>query len=172
MKHVTLYTDGACEGNPGPGGWAAILSYKQHVREISGGVPASTNNRMELVAAVEALRSLRERCEVELFTDSQYVRTGISEWLLEWKQRGWKTKERKPIKNLELWRQLDDEAAKHKVIWHWVKGHAGHDFNERCDFLAKQEIETIRQKIPPEKLKSLLEKFRERSELIGANGGA
>ena len=165
MKTVTLYTDGACEGNPGPGGWAAILTYKQYVREISGGVPASTNNRMELMAAVEGLRSLREPCEVRLFTDSQYVRNGISEWLREWKQRGWKTKERKPVKNLELWQQLDAEAAKHNVIWHWLKGHAGHDFNERCDLLAKQEIETIRGKSPPNELNSLVEKFKQGAEL-------
>lgn len=170
MKHITLYIDGACEGNPGPGGWAAILTYKQHVREITGGVPASTNNRMELQAAVEGLRSLREPCSVELFTDSQYVRIGVFEWLSEWKTRGWRTKDKKPVKNAELWRELDAESEKHEVSWHWLKGHAGHDLNERCDLLARREISKIREKVPPDELKLMLEQFKQRLEPAGSDG--
>lgn len=159
MKLVTLYTDGACEGNPGPGGWAAILKYNGHVKEISGGVAVSTNNRMELQAALEGLRSLREPCEVRLFTDSQYVRTGISEWLVDWKTRGWRTKDKKPVKNAELWRALDEQAARHSVHWCWVKGHSGDDINERCDLLAKHEIMKVRESISPTELRTLLDQF-------------
>jgi ribonuclease HI len=170
MKLVTLYTDGACEGNPGPGGWAAVLKYNDHVKEISGGVPVSTNNRMELQAAVEALRSLREPCEVRLFTDSQYVRTGISEWLDDWKTRGWRTKDKKPVKNAELWRELDKQASRHSVHWCWVKGHAGDDMNERCDLLARHEIMKVRQKIAPTELKALLDEFQQQSQSVISAG--
>jgi ribonuclease HI len=170
MKKITLYSDGACEGNPGPGGWAAILMYKQHQREICGGAPATTNNRMELQAAVEGLRALREPCEVEFFTDSQYVRTGISEWLKDWKARGWKTKDKKAVKNEELWRQLDAESAKHEITWKWLKGHAGHEMNERCDLLARTEILKLRQQLKPDQLRALLEEFKQTLDPADLNG--
>jgi ribonuclease HI len=160
MKRVTLYSDGACEGNPGPGGWAAIVTYKQHEREICGGAPATTNNRMELQAAVEGLRALREPCEVEFFTDSQYVRTGISEWLKDWKARGWKTKDKKAVKNEELWKQLDAESAKHEITWKWLRGHSGDAMNERCDDLARSEILKIHQQFKPDQLQTLLDEFK------------
>lgn len=160
MKSITVYSDGGCEGNPGPGGWAAILTYNHHVREISGGSPATTNNRMELQAAVEALRTLHEPCAVEFFTDSQYLRTGISEWLKDWKTRGWKTKAKQPVKNADLWKALDVASAPHHIKWKWVKGHAGHDRNERCDVLAKAEILKIRQHLKLYQLKALLAEFK------------
>ena len=170
MKKVILYSDGACEGNPGPGGWAVVLTYGTHQREICGGVPATTNNRMELMAAVEGLRALKESCEVEFFTDSQYVQNGISEWLKAWKNRGWKTKEKRPVKNEDLWRDLDVEAAKHQMTWSWLKGHAGHEMNERCDLLARNEILKIRQKLSPEQLKTLLEEFKRSCSDSDSNG--
>jgi ribonuclease HI len=170
MKKVVVYSDGACEGNPGPGGWAAILTYGQHTREISGGLPATTNNRMELKAAVEALRALKEPCEIEFFTDSQYVQNGISEWLKDWKGRGWKTKEKKAVKNEELWKELDAEAAKHEVSWKWLKGHAGHEMNERCDLLARTEILKIKHKFNPDQLKTFLEEFKQSLEPTDLNG--
>lgn len=157
---MTVYSDGACECNPGPGGWAVILKYREHVKEISGGSPVMTNNRMELKAAVEGLRALKERCEVEFFTDSKYVQSGISEWLKEWKARGWRTKGKKAVKNEELWRELDLESARHKISWKWLKGHAGHAMNERCDLLARTEISKIRQQFNSVQLKSLLEEFK------------
>jgi ribonuclease HI len=164
MKKVVLYSDGACEGNPGPGGWATILTYGSHQREIAGGVPATTNNRMELKAALEGLKVLKEPCEVEFFTDSQYVQNGISEWLKDWKNRGWKTKDKKAVKNEDLWRELDAESAKHQITWRWLKGHAGHEMNERCDLLARNEILKLRQKFNPEQLKALLEDFKRSSD--------
>jgi ribonuclease HI len=170
MKNVVLYSDGACEGNPGPGGWAAILTYGPHQKEIAGGVPATTNNRMELTAAVEGLKALKEPCEVEFFTDSQYVQNGISEWLKDWKIRGWKTKDKKAVKNEDLWRELDAESVKHKITWRWLKGHAGHEMNERCDLLARNEILKIRQKFSPEQLKALLEEFKRNSDDAAQNG--
>lgn len=170
MKKVVLYSDGACEGNPGPGGWAAVLTYGQHVREISGGVPATTNNRMELKAAVEGLKALKEPCEVEFLTDSQYVRSGISEWLKDWKMRGWKTKDKKAVKNEDLWKELDAESVKHQITWKWLKGHAGHEMNERCDLLAKTEILKIRQQFNPEQLKTVLEEFKHNSDITDLNG--
>ncbi len=170
MKKVVLYSDGACEGNPGPGGWAVVLTYGQHQREIAGGVPATTNNRMELKAAVEGLKALNARCEVEFFTDSQYVQNGISEWIRGWKVRGWKTKDKKAVKNEDLWRELDAESAKHLVTWRWLKGHAGHEMNERCDLLAKKEILKIRQSYSPEKLKSSLGEFRRILAAADSNG--
>jgi len=170
MKTVTLYSDGACEGNPGPGGWAAILTYQEHVKEISGGSPATTNNRMELQAAVEGLRALKETCEIEFFTDSKYVQSGISEWLKDWKVRGWKTKEKKAVKNEELWRALDVESAKHQISWKWVKGHAGNDMNERCDLLARTEILKIRQQFKPDQLKALLEELKRSVDPVELNG--
>ena len=136
MKKVCIYTDGACSGNPGPGGWAAILSYNGHERELSGGEPATTNNRMELIAAISALEALKEPCEVELWTDSQYLARAVNEgWLAGWKRRGWRRKEGE-LKNPELWQALDTLLARHKVSFNWLKGHDGHEYNERCDALA------------------------------------
>jgi len=137
---VRIYTDGACKGNPGPGGWGALLRYGDHERELWGGDPATTNNRMELLAVIRALESLKRRCEVEVYTDSQYVRNGITTWMADWKRRGWKTADRKPVKNMDLWQRLDTLAADHHVRWHWVRGHAGHDGNERADQLANRGV--------------------------------
>ena len=144
MRRTTIYTDGACLGNPGPGGWAALLVDDGSRREISGYEPATTNNRMELRAAVEALRALEEPSQVDLHTDSQYLRNGMSEWLARWKRNGWRTADRKPVKNVDLWQQLDGLAARHDVRWHWVRGHAGHPENERCDALANEAIRRAR----------------------------
>lgn len=138
---VTLYTDGACKGNPGPGGWGALLSYGERTRELCGGEAATTNNRMELMAAIEGLKALNRRCQVDLYTDSQYVRKGITEWMAGWKKNGWKTAARKPVKNEDLWRALDEQVARHDIRWHWVKGHSGVPGNERADALANLGIE-------------------------------
>ena len=163
MKHVLIYSDGGCDGNPGPGGWAAILRYGPRTREISGGQTATTNNRMELTAAIEALRALKEPCRVTFFTDSEYLRKGISQWVKRWKARNWKTLEKTPVKNQELWRQLDALASEHQVAWHWLKAHAGHPQNERCDRLARREIEHIKKKFTRAQLASFLDQFRARS---------
>jgi ribonuclease HI len=141
MKHVSIYTDGACRGNPGPGGWGALLQYGGNAREICGGENPTTNNRMELTAAIRALASLREPCSVDLHTDSEYVRRGITEWLPRWKKNGWRTADRKPVKNADLWQALEEAAAPHHIAWHWVKGHAGHPGNERADQLANLGID-------------------------------
>ena len=133
---VTVFTDGACRGNPGPGGWGAILIAGRHEKEICGGEPSTTNNRMELMAAIQALEALTKPCKVELHTDSTYVMKGISEWIHNWKKRGWKTADKKPVKNEDLWRRLDQARLRHEVDWRWVKGHAGHEFNEHADALA------------------------------------
>jgi ribonuclease HI len=135
---VVIYTDGACSGNPGPGGWGAVLMSGGHEKDLWGGEPLTTNNRMELMAAIQALEALKKPCKVELHTDSQYVRNGISEWIKGWKARGWKTAAKDPVKNEDLWRRLDDARAKHDVDWRWVKGHNGHPLNERADALARQ----------------------------------
>ena len=135
---VVIYTDGACSGNPGPGGWGAILIHGTSEKELAGGELATTNNRMELMAAIQALEALNRPCRVELHTDSQYVRTGISEWLPGWKARGWKTAAKAPVKNEDLWRRLDAARARHTVDWRWVKGHNGHVMNERADALARK----------------------------------
>ncbi|UAA37233.1 ribonuclease HI [Paraneptunicella aestuarii] len=137
MKTIQIYTDGSCLGNPGPGGYGAILVYKKYRKELAGGFNLTTNNRMELLAAIKALESLKEACQVELTTDSQYVKNGINQWINNWKKRGWKTADKKPVKNQDLWQALDHEVSKHKVNWHWVKGHSGHPENERCDELAR-----------------------------------
>ena len=137
---VIIHTDGACSGNPGPGGWGAILQYGDKARELSGGELATTNNRMELMAAIQALEALKKPCKVELHTDSTYVMKGISEWIHAWKRRGWKTADNKPVKNDDLWRRLDEARARHDVHWRWVKGHAGHELNERADELARQGL--------------------------------
>lgn len=137
-KRVVIHTDGACSGNPGPGGWGAILEYDGREKELSGGEAATTNNRMELTAAIEALRALKAGASVELHTDSEYLKKGITEWILGWKRNGWKTAAKKPVKNAELWQAIDALAAKHDIDWRWVRGHAGHDLNERADELARQ----------------------------------
>jgi ribonuclease HI len=141
MKTVEIYTDGACMGNPGPGGWGALLRYDGREKELSGHVPATTNNRMELQAAIEALNALTAPCKIELYTDSQYVRRGITEWLPQWKARGWKTADRKPVANRELWEILELAALPHEINWHWVRGHDGHPDNERVDRLARMAAE-------------------------------
>lgn len=141
---VVIYTDGACRGNPGPGGWGAILMSGANEREICGGELATTNNRMELIAAIEALNALKRPCRVELHTDSQYVRNGISEWLRIWKARGWRTTSKGAVKNEDLWRRLDEARTRHDVDWRWVKGHNGHPLNERADALARKGmLETL-----------------------------
>jgi len=145
MKSVIIYTDGGCEGNPGPGGWGAVVRCGESVREISGGELATTNNRMELLAAISALASLTERSEVSLFTDSQYVKNGITQWISGWKRKGWITSTKEPVKNVDLWKRLDAVVAQHRVTWKWVKGHAGNVDNERCDGLAGREIAKLKQ---------------------------
>jgi ribonuclease HI len=135
---VTIYTDGACKGNPGPGGWGALIVWRDHEKELCGGEAATTNNRMELTAVIRALEALRRGCDVELYTDSQYVKNGIESWIHTWKKNGWKTADRKPVKNAELWRELDALAAAHRVRWHWVRGHNDHPGNERADALANR----------------------------------
>ena len=139
-ERVVIFTDGSCRGNPGPGGWGAILTMGGHEREIWGGDPATTNNRMELTAAIEALDALKRPCHVELHTDSQYVRNGITQWLSLWKARGWRTMSKGAVKNEDLWRRLDEARLRHEVDWRWVKGHAGHPMNERADGLARKGL--------------------------------
>ncbi len=141
MKSVTVYTDGACRGNPGPGGWGAILRYGDNIRELQGGEHQTTNNRMELRAAIEALGALKEPCRVALYTDSRYVQDGITRWLPDWRRRGWLTWAKKPVKNQDLWMQLDEAVQRHDVDWRWVKGHAGDPGNERADALANRGLE-------------------------------
>ncbi len=141
---VIIFTDGACSGNPGPGGWGAILTAKGREREICGGEAHTTNNRMEMMAAIRALGALNRPCRVELHTDSQYLRQGVTEWLAGWKARGWKTADKKPVKNEDLWRELDLARSRHQVNWRWVKGHAGHPMNERADALARRGLQEAR----------------------------
>lgn len=137
MTHVTIYTDGACSGNPGPGGWGAILVHGKNRKELSGGEVETTNNRMELQAAIEALNALKRPCRVDLYTDSVYVRDGITKWIEGWQRNGWRTSAKKPVKNAELWQDLQAALKPHDIDWHWVKGHAGHPENERADELAR-----------------------------------
>jgi ribonuclease HI len=144
MKKITIHTDGACLGNPGPGGWAALLSNGEVTREIHGGEPDTTNNRMEMTAAIAGLSALKEPCQVSLTTDSEYLRLGITQWIKNWVRNGWRTAARKPVKNADLWQQLQQLVEIHQVKWFWVKGHAGHPENERCDELASQEAERYR----------------------------
>jgi ribonuclease HI len=144
MKRVEIFTDGACSGNPGPGGWGVVLRYNGHIRELSGGEALTTNNRMELTAAIEALNALKEPCTVDLYTDSNYLREGISGWIDGWKRNGWRTADRRPVKNAELWQALDAARQRHRVTWHWVRGHAGHAENERADALARQGMAPFR----------------------------
>ncbi len=144
MSHVIVHTDGACKGNPGPGGWGAILQAGGKTKEMCGGEPLTTNNRMELLAAIMALEALTRPCKVDLHTDSKYVMDGITKWIHGWKARGWKTADKKPVKNDDLWKRLDIARTRHEVKWHWVKGHAGHALNERADQLANLGIEKMR----------------------------
>lgn len=140
MKKVTIYTDGGCKPNPGAGGWAAILNYEEKVRELAGGERHTTNNRMEMTAAIAALSVLKEPCRVDLYTDSQYLRRGITEWMKKWKINGWRTVSKKPVLNDDLWKTLDGLQSLHQIEWHWLEGHAGHPQNERCDELAGEQV--------------------------------
>jgi ribonuclease HI len=142
--HVVIHTDGACSGNPGPGGWGAILFWGDHEKQMKGGEPMTTNNRMELMAAISALETLKRPCAVDIHTDSQYLRNGIMQWIHGWKKNGWRTASKEPVKNVDLWKRLDAALHTHKVRWHWVKGHAGHDLNERADQLAREAIKEMR----------------------------
>jgi len=146
---VEIFTDGACRGNPGPGGWGAILRYGEVEKELSGGEPATTNNRMEMTAAIAGLEALKRPCRVRLYTDSQYLRDGIMQWLAGWKARGWRTADKKPVKNVDLWQRLDAAAAPHQVEWLWVRGHAGHPENERADALARAAVPVVTLAQPP-----------------------
>jgi ribonuclease HI len=141
MKKITIYTDGACSGNPGPGGWGAVLTSGKHEKEIFGGEKDTTNNRMELTAAIKALQIIKQKSHVDLYTDSTYVRDGITKWIFNWKKNGWKTANKKPVKNADLWQELDLSIAQHEVHWHWVKGHAGDVGNEKADSLALKGVE-------------------------------
>jgi ribonuclease HI len=138
MTKVAIWTDGACSGNPGPGGWGAVLTYDGHEKDLCGGEQLTTNNRMELTAAIMALEALKRPCEIDLHTDSQYVKGGVTGWINGWKRNGWKTADKKPVKNVDLWQRLDEATKRHQVNWHWVKGHAGNEMNERADELARQ----------------------------------
>lgn len=140
MKHIDMFTDGACSGNPGPGGWGVLLRYGRHEKEINGGVSLTTNNRMELQAVIEGLLSLKNKCHVTIHTDSKYVMDGVTKYLVGWKARGWKTPDRKDVKNIDLWKTLDDLLPRHQIDWTWVKGHNGHIENERADALARAGI--------------------------------
>jgi ribonuclease HI len=144
LSNVIIHTDGACKGNPGPGGWGAILQAGGKTKEMCGGEPLTTNNRMELMAAIQALEALTRPCKVDLHTDSKYVMDGITSWIHGWKARGWKTADKKPVKNDDLWKRLDAARSRHDVKWHWVKGHAGHELNERADQLANRGIAEMR----------------------------
>jgi len=143
LKAVEIFTDGACKGNPGPGGWGAVLRYGEHEKELFGGAADTTNNRMELQAAIEALASLKRPCHVVLTTDSQYLRQGILQWMAGWKRNGWKTAAKKPVKNMDLWQALDEQVARHEIEWRWVKGHSGHPGNEQADRLANRGVEEL-----------------------------
>ena len=144
QPHVTIHTDGACSGNPGPGGWGAILTFGDREKELKGGEAHTTNNRMELMAAIAALEALTRPCRVDLYTDSQYLRGGITGWIHGWKKNGWRTADKKPVKNVDLWQRLDEALKRHTVQWHWVRGHAGHPENERADALAREAIVAVR----------------------------
>ncbi|PCI60987.1 MAG: ribonuclease HI [Gammaproteobacteria bacterium] len=141
QKEVEIFTDGSCLGNPGPGGYGAVLKYKDNTKELSQGYQLTTNNRMEMLATIVALQSLKEACQVTLTTDSQYVRQGITQWITKWQKNNWRTASKQPVKNVDLWKQLHDQNKRHKVNWQWVKGHSGHPENERCDDLARQAAE-------------------------------
>ena len=146
---VSIHTDGACSGNPGPGGWGAVLRWADHERELSGGEPHTTNNRMEMMAAISALEALKKPCTVDMHTDSQYLRQGITQWIHGWKRNGWRTADKKPVKNADLWQRLEAAMARHEVRWHWVRGHAGDALNERADALARQGVVAARAAMRP-----------------------
>ena len=146
MKKISIYTDGACKGNPGPGGWGVLMRYGTHEKTLKGAELHTTNNRMELSAAIHGLAGLSQHCDIDLYTDSQYLRKGITEWLKNWKKRDWKTADKKPVKNIDLWQALDQEVSKHEIRWHWVKGHSGHPENDLADELANQAIEELMKK--------------------------
>ncbi|MEE9313524.1 MAG: ribonuclease HI [Rhizobiaceae bacterium] len=146
MKNVKIWTDGACSGNPGPGGWGALIRFGEHEKELDGGDFETTNNRMELMAAIEALNALKEPCTIDLYTDSKYVMEGITSWIFGWKKNNWKTAAKKAVKNADLWKLLDEATNRHKINWHWIKGHAGHDENERADELARMGMEPYKLK--------------------------
>jgi ribonuclease HI len=165
VKKITIYTDGACEGNPGPGGWAALLIHGDRRREIVGACPATTNNRMELSAAIEAFKALKEPCEVDFYTDSQYVQLGMSSWLAGWKAKGWR-RGTKPVKNVDLWQALDAEASRHHVRWHWVRGHNAQPENERCDALAVQAIADLRAELGKPGLARAMREFRSQDDTL------
>ena len=147
--HVVIHTDGACSGNPGPGGWGVILEFGDHSKELKGGESHTTNNRMELLAAISALEALKRPCLVDVHTDSQYLRNGIMSWINQWKRNGWRTAERKPVRNVDLWQRLDAVLSRHRVRWHWVRGHAGDARNERADRLARDGLEGARSRAAP-----------------------
>jgi len=148
MKQIEIYTDGACSGNPGPGGWGVVLHYQDHEKTLSGAEAHTTNNRMELMAAIQGLMAIKQPCSVKVITDSQYVKKGITEWLENWKKKNWKTAANQPVKNQDLWQQLDEQVKRHpQVVWEWVKGHAGHVQNEQADLLAREAIESLNSKI-------------------------
>ncbi len=160
LPKVTIHTDGGAAPNPGAGAWAAVLQYGSNAWEISGAVPATTNNRMELQAAIQALRALNRPCAVTLYTDSDYVRQGITSWITGWKRNGWKTAAKEPVKNRDLWIELDGFAVRHQIEWKWLKGHAGHRWNERCDELATRAMDRLRREHSPAQLRAALEEFK------------
>jgi ribonuclease HI len=145
-KRIAIWSDGACSGNPGPGGWGAVLTWNGHRKELKGGAAETTNNRMELTAAIEALEALKRPSEIDFYTDSQYLRGGVTGWIRSWKKNGWKTSDRKPVKNVDLWQKLDALREKHEIAWHWVRGHAGTDGNERADELAREGMKPFKPK--------------------------
>ena len=163
MKRVTIHTDGGCRGNPGPGGWGVVLANGSNTKELSGAEPATTNNRMELTAAIRALEALKRPCEVTIFTDSQYLRHGILNWIAGWKRNGWVTLKKHPVKNRDLWMALDDSVSRHNVTWRWLRGHAGHRDNERCDALANIAIDEICRRFSSSELKERLKEFQRNS---------
>jgi ribonuclease HI len=147
LPHVVIHTDGGCSPNPGPGGWSAILSFGDHEKEMKGGEASSTNNRMELMAAISALEALKRPCRVDLHTDSQYLRNGIMSWIKTWKKNGWRTADKKPVKNVDLWQRLEAALGAHQIRWHWLRGHSGHGLNERADVLVQEAIAEIRERL-------------------------
>ena len=170
MKKVTIYTDGGCLGNPGPGGWGAVLSCGDRRKELSGGTIATTNNRMELQAAIAALSALKEPCEVDFYTDSQYLRQGITEWIAGWKRKGWMTTTKQPVKNAEQWKALDAATATHRIRWHWVRGHTGNAGNERCDQLAQAAIADVRRRHSAAQIEGAVRDFQQERDVNRAQG--
>lgn len=158
-EKVVIHTDGGCQGNPGVGAWAWVIEHGEQMWELSGGVPATTNNRMELQAAIQALKALNQPCSIEFHTDSNYLRQGITTWVAGWKRNGWRTTDKKPVKNQDQWQELDGLAAKHRITWKWLKGHAGHALNERCDRLAGDAMADVRKKFSPAQLRAALADF-------------